>query len=57
MWVSEHQNGHMPGGNPILVMDVWEHAYLLDYGIDTGGYIKAFLNNVDWNVVSKRFGS
>ncbi len=55
MWVSEHQNGHMAGGIPILVMDVWEHAYLLDYGIDTSGYIKAFLNNVNWNEVSKRF--
>lgn len=57
MWISEHQNGHMAGGNPILIMDVWEHAYLLDYGLDRMGYIKAFFNNINWNVVSKRYGT
>jgi len=56
MWISEHQDNHIAGGNPILIMDVWEHAYLLDYGLDRMGYIKAFFNNIKWNVVSNRYG-
>ncbi len=56
MWISEHQDGHMAGGDPILIMDVWEHAYLLDYGLDRMGYIKAFFNNINWDVVAKRYG-
>ncbi len=40
---------------PLLVADVWEHSYMIDYGIDKSSYIKAFLDNVDWSEVSKRF--
>ncbi len=39
---------------PILVIDVWEHAYMSDYGIDKESYIKVFTNNINWNVVSSR---
>lgn len=39
---------------PILVLDVYEHAYMIDYGIDRGKYLDAFCNNLDWNIVSKR---
>jgi Fe-Mn family superoxide dismutase len=36
-------------------MDVWEHAYLLDYKpSDRGKYIEAFFSNVAWNVVEDR---
>ena len=45
----------MAGFIPLLVMDVWEHAYLLDYKpADRPKYIEAFLSNVDWNAVEKR---
>lgn len=57
LWIAEHQDKHIPGGSPILVMDVWEHAYLLDYGIDRSAYINAFFNNIDWRVVSNRYGT
>ncbi len=40
---------------PLLVIDVWEHAYMIDYGIDKDSYIKAFFNNVNWDAVSNRF--
>ncbi len=54
-WINEHDRGHLPNGEPILIMDVFEHAYLLDYGIDRAKYIEAFFNNVNWDIVSKRF--
>lgn len=56
VWISEHQDNHLAGCEPILIMDVWEHAYMLDYGLDRMGYIKAFWNNINWDVVSSRYG-
>jgi Fe-Mn family superoxide dismutase len=55
-WVELHQNGNVAGYTPLLVMDVWEHAYLLDYKpADRPKYIEAFLSNVDWAAVDARF--
>lgn len=56
VWISEHQDNHLAGAQPILIMDVWEHAYMLDYGIDRMAYIKAFFNNINWDVVADRYG-
>lgn len=55
IWVDEHNINLIPGGKPLLVMDVWEHAYITEYGLDRAGYIEAFMQNIDWEVVSKRF--
>jgi len=55
IWIGEHDRGHIAGGKVILVMDVWEHAYLLDFGLERMDYIKSFFNNIDWNVVQKRY--
>lgn len=55
-WIGEHDIGHLAGGKLILIMDVWEHAYMLDYNIDRKAYINAFFENIDWEVASKRFG-
>lgn len=55
VWVGEHDRGHLAGGEIILLMDVWEHAYLLDYGLDRMDYIRAFFNNVNWHVVQQRY--
>lgn len=55
-FVAEHQNGNIAGFKPILVMDVWEHAYMVDHKAGgRGNYITAFFNNINWNVVEKRF--
>jgi Fe-Mn family superoxide dismutase len=54
-WIELHENGNVAGFIPLLVMDVWEHAYLLDYKpADRPKYIEAFLANVDWEAVEKR---
>lgn len=57
MWINEHDLGHLAGGTPILVMDVFEHAYMPQYGLDRDKYIDAFFQNIDWGAVSKRFSS
>lgn len=40
---------------PLLVLDVYEHAYMVDYGIDRGIYLDAFMRNLDWEVIARRF--
>ncbi len=39
---------------PLLVMDVYEHAYMIDFGIDRKAYIDVFMKNINWKVVNKR---
>ena len=54
-WVTLHEDGNVAGFVPILVMDVWEHAFLLDYKpAERSKYIESFFANVDWNVVNQR---
>lgn len=55
LWIGEHDGGHMAGGKPLLVMDVFEHAYMLDYGTKKADYIEVFMKNIDWRAVEKRF--
>jgi superoxide dismutase, Fe-Mn family len=55
-FVAEHQNGDISGFSPVLVMDVWEHAYMVDHRAGgRGKYIDAFLNNINWEIAEKRF--
>lgn len=54
-WINEHDSGHLAGAIPILIMDVFEHAYLADYGIKRADYIEAFFKAIDWDIVAKRF--
>ena len=54
-WITLHETGNVAGYDPILVMDVWEHAYLLDYKpAERPKYIEAFFSNIDWTMVEKR---
>jgi Fe-Mn family superoxide dismutase len=53
-WINEHDAGHPAGGSPILIMDVFEHAFMLDYGLKRADYIEAFFKNIDWKTVEKR---
>lgn len=49
-----HNMYGMLGTSPLLVLDVYEHAYYMDYGHKRAGYIEAFLDNINWNVVDRR---
>lgn len=53
-WINEHDVGYPVGCTPILIMDVFEHAFMLDYGLKRAEYIDAFFNNIDWKTVESR---
>ncbi len=53
-WVNEHDTAHPSGCQPILIMDVFEHAFITDYGLKRADYIQAFFKNINWKVVEKR---
>jgi Fe-Mn family superoxide dismutase len=55
MWINEHDGGHPATCVPILVMDVFEHAYMLQYGIKKADYIEAFVKNICFHVANARF--
>jgi Fe-Mn family superoxide dismutase len=55
VWINEHDLGVLVGTQPLLVLDVFEHAYMLDYGLKKADYLETFLRAVDWPVVSARF--
>ena len=51
----KHQNLTLWGCKPLLVLDMWEHSYFLQYKANRAEYINAFWNIVNWNEVNKRF--
>ena len=53
-WINEHDVGHPAGCNPILVLDVFEHAFFTDYGLKRADYLEAFFKNVKWDVAEQR---
>jgi Fe-Mn family superoxide dismutase len=54
-WITLHETGNVSGFTPVLVMDVWEHAFILDYKpADRPKYIEAFFSNIDWEAVEGR---
>jgi Fe-Mn family superoxide dismutase len=53
-WASDHMHGAV-AGVPMLVLDMYEHSYHLDYGSAAARYLDAFLDNVDWQIVDRRF--
>jgi len=53
-WINEHDVGHPAGAMPILIMDVFEHAFMIDYGLKRADYMEAFFRNINWTEVEKR---
>lgn len=57
-WIGDHEIGHPAGWAPILVMDVWEHAFMVDHGASgRKEYVEAFMENVNWDVAARRYES
>ncbi len=53
-WVNEHDVSHPAGCTPVVVMDVFEHAYMPDYGLKRADYIEAFFKNLNWEAANSR---
>ncbi|MCK6527637.1 superoxide dismutase [Myxococcota bacterium] len=54
-WITLHEDGHLAGTRPILVMDVWEHAFTVDHKpTERSKYLEAFFHNVRWDACDDR---
>lgn len=53
-WINEHDVGHPAGCQPLMILDVFEHAFLTDYGLKRADYIEAFLKNISWPAAESR---
>ena len=54
VWAADHTHG-LAGGTPLLALDMYEHAYHLDFGASAGAYVDAFMANIAWARVAARF--
>lgn len=54
-WINEHDVGHPAGLKPLLILDVFEHAFMIDYGLKRADYIASFFKNLKWEAVEARF--
>lgn len=55
IWIGEHDEGLLADAKILLIMDVFEHAFLTDYGLKRADYIQSFWNAIDWSVVNTRY--
>lgn len=56
IWVNDHELGHLGSQKVLLAMDMWEHAYLVDYvPAQRKDYVEVFFENLNWGVVEGRF--
>ncbi len=54
-WINDHDMRHLAGCTPIVVLDVFEHAFMIDYGLKRADYIAAFMKNINWKEASARY--
>jgi Fe-Mn family superoxide dismutase len=54
VWAADHTHS-LAGGTPLLALDMYEHAYHIDFGANVGAYVDAFMNNVSWARIAARF--
>jgi len=55
LWIQEHDTGHLVSYCPLLIMDVFEHAYITQFGLDRERYIDLFFRSLQWDVVNQRW--
>jgi Fe-Mn family superoxide dismutase len=53
-WINEHDVGHPVSCQALLILDVFEHAFITDYGLKRADYIDAFIKNINWSAVESR---
>jgi Fe-Mn family superoxide dismutase len=53
-WAADHTHS-LAGGVPILALDMYEHAYHIDFGANAGAYVDAFMDNLHWLRIARRF--
>ncbi|NTU99419.1 superoxide dismutase [Candidatus Falkowbacteria bacterium] len=53
-WINEHDAGHLAGAEPLMVLDVFEHAYMIDYGLKRADYLNTLVKAIDWTVIDSR---
>lgn len=57
-WVGEHELGHLVGLSPLLVLDMWEHAFFNDYTpVEKKKYVEAFFGNLNWESAEKNLSN
>ncbi|MBU4351399.1 Fe-Mn family superoxide dismutase [Candidatus Parcubacteria bacterium] len=54
-WIEQHHSGHPAGLKLLLNLDLFEHAFLIDYGTKKADYIETFMKVIDWKKVEERF--
>ena len=54
VWAADHTHS-LAGGTPILALDMYEHAYHIDFGANAGAYVDAFMANIAWQRIAARF--
>ena len=54
-WAADHTMA-LANATPILVLDMYEHAYAIDYGAKAAAYVDAFMGAVNWTAANSRFG-
>jgi superoxide dismutase, Fe-Mn family len=53
-WAADHSMT-LAGATPLLALDMYEHAYHMDYGANAGAYVEAFMKAIDWREADRRF--
>jgi Fe-Mn family superoxide dismutase len=54
-WAADHTMS-LAASSPILVLDMYEHAYAMDYGAKAGTYVDAFMQAINWSAADERLG-
>jgi Fe-Mn family superoxide dismutase len=54
IWVGEHDEGYLAGLTPLLVLDVFEHSFMVDYGLKRADYVATCMSLIDWHTVEER---
>ena len=56
VWAADHTHS-LAGGTPLLALDMYEHAYHIDFGANPAAYVDAFMNNIAWGRIAARFAA